>query len=143
MYNLGPSITRSPCSRADTHARFSPTHPLRIVIKKQREGIPEDFPKLEVAECMLKTLGKFGLASNLRALVVCDEPCKKSVPGGECRARHKHMIMQMKDNFAHSSAETVADALGVASAMPVSQLSREDKDALNDRQEWIPAAVRA
>ncbi|OLQ03870.1 hypothetical protein AK812_SmicGene13106 [Symbiodinium microadriaticum] len=41
----------------------------------------------------------------LKALIVVDEPHRKFMPGGEMRARHKHVIVHMTSPFAHKKVQ--------------------------------------
>lgn len=73
--------------------------------KSQQRLIPEDLPKKDLGELFLKYLRMHGQDDALKALVVVDEPHRKFMPGGEMRARHKHVIVHMTSPFAHKKVQ--------------------------------------
>ncbi len=80
----------------------SGSFPIAIEDRKAKQQLlPEDVSKKELGEFFLKYFRMHGKDSALKALIVCDEPHKKFMPGGERRARHKHAVIHMTSGFAH------------------------------------------
>ena len=73
--------------------------------KSQHRLIPEDISKKDLGELLLKYFRLHGQDAALKALIVVDEPHRKFMPGGEMRARHKHVIVHMTSPFAHKKVQ--------------------------------------